>query len=125
MILAVASHAPRWVQAIGEALALAIALATLAAFGWLIWNRALTEVQSKAMEVQADTIAAYETRIKQLEESVEQASRERAEMVRLVGELRARVDGQKELAHAIIEAVAGTHVCLNAPDCPNHVVPSI
>lgn len=108
----------------GEVLAVALALAGAIAFGWLIWRRALLDVQSKAMQVQSDAIAAYEGRIKQLEEAREQDATIMENLRRELAELRGEIKGQRDLAQAIIETIADSRVCLMAPDCPNRVVPS-
>lgn len=102
-------------------------LAALAglAIVWLVWKRALLDAQSRAMQVQAEVIEAYERRIKQLEDDREEDRKEREKLRAEIAELRGEVKGQRDLAHAIIETVAESRVCMLAPDCEQRVTPSI
>jgi predicted RNase H-like nuclease (RuvC/YqgF family) len=87
------------------------------ALGFLVWKRALLDVQSKAMQVQADALEVYETRISQLEAAVGEL---KAENQRLQG----IIEGKDSAVTDLVEAIASANVCLNAASCANRVVPS-
>lgn len=108
--------------AVGTAL---LFLISLVLFAWTIWKRALLEVQSKALDEQAKAIEAYADRVKQLEETVKDRDRTIENMQRKLAELETRSYDDRELVKTILEAIAGTNVCLDAAGCINRVVPTV
>ncbi len=93
-------------------------IVVLLLLGWLIWKRALLDVQSKAMEVQREALAVYETRIAQLEEAVRDLQTENAN-------LRGVIEGKDNAVADLVEAIASANVCLNAPTCERRLTPTI
>lgn len=86
---------------------------------WLIWKRALLDIQSKAMAIQQQAIEAYETRITQLEDGQKNSS---LEIKRLEG----IIQGKDIAMRILIDSVAETDRCMNARNgCLNRVVPIV
>lgn len=105
------------VQTASAVVAAIVALIVVLALGWLIWKRALLDVQSKAMEVQSAALEAYESRLTQLEGEIKQLRNENAE-------LRGIIEGKDSAVRDIVEAIADANICLHAPNCERRLLPT-
>ena len=111
-------------SSVGQVIILLLAVIIILGVGFLVWKRALLDIQQRAMGVQSEVIAAYETRIKQLEDASAADAKERAEMRTEIDKVRGEVRGQRNLALEVIELIAETRVCL-VPECANRITPTI
>lgn len=93
-----------------------IGACVLLGVGWLIWKRALLDIQQKAMDVQEQALKAYIARVEQLEETVK-------EQGATIAELRGIIEGKDASMRDIVTAIADANICMAA--CPNRVLPTI
>lgn len=94
------------------------AVVFLVALFVLIWKRALLDVQERAIAVQAKTLEEYERRIKELEKRTTEQDRE-------IARLGGVIAGKDNMLKQLVDAIAETDRCLNAPNCERRAIPTI
>lgn len=89
----------------------------LIGIGWLVWKRALLDIQQKAMDVQEQALKAYITRVEQLEETVK-------EQGATIAELRGIIEGKDASMRDIVCAIADANICLETA-CQHRIIPTV
>lgn len=104
---------------IGGIVTLVLAVMIFAGIVWLLWKRALLDIQSKALDVQQQAIKAYETRVEQLEAGHKESQYE-------IKRLEGVIQGKDTTLRFLIDSIAKTDRCINAgTGCPNRVIPEL
>lgn len=109
----------------GAVLTAILFFVTLALLAWVIYKRSLLEVQSRALDEYAKAVKGYETRVEQLEAAIASRDDTIKRMQRKLAELEAKGKEERRQVELLIEAIAGSNVCLGAEGCPNRTIPTV
>jgi len=117
--------AGKYFSSAGQVVIMLLLVLTVSGIAYLIWKRALLDIQQKAMDVQGEVIEAYALRIKQLEDDRDADASERLAMRQEIDSVLAELQSRSVRSIAALELVGQTHICIAAHECDHRVLPAI
>ena len=95
----------------------------LIAFIWVVWKRAVFDLQEKTIVTQSETIDAYEQRFAQLEKDIAKLQAGREEDRKQIAHMNGVIEGKELAMIDFVRAVSTSDICVLAPKCKQRVIP--